>query len=341
MNHVDEYAAPDMPSGTFFVLYRLADRAQDHSGEDWTCFPSVETQAAGTRLSRSAVERHLAALVADGWISRKRRVRPDGRKGLYDYTVHRSPERRAALRAARAAIRKGGGKVSETLEDLQVAAANHAENCSMDHAAFCGATMLRFGAEPCGDSPHLIDEPKIEPKEEPTLSAREPGDAGFERVQAVWPHSGLVRTDYPKARAAFARWAGEVGADALVEAATRCAADPQFKAGSHGWPGLDRWLSAERWRPYLGAKAATVEPAAAGVAGPRFPDEALRAAVVAATDEAFAVSYLDRAGWDVSGLRVLPKTATAAEALKRRAGRAFQEFGAVVAAQGGTDERHG
>ncbi len=59
MNYVDDHASPEMGSGAFFVLFRLADHATDHSGEDWTCFPSVGRLQAKTHLSRATVERHL------------------------------------------------------------------------------------------------------------------------------------------------------------------------------------------------------------------------------------------------------------------------------------------
>jgi DNA-binding IclR family transcriptional regulator len=61
------------------VLFCLADRATDHSGEDWTCFPSIADIMKWTDYSRAAVERNLQLLWREGFISRKRRRRGRGR----------------------------------------------------------------------------------------------------------------------------------------------------------------------------------------------------------------------------------------------------------------------
>lgn len=91
----------DLDSGRKFVLVALADHAADHSGEDWTCFPSTARLVAQTGMSVSTVERHLKGLWRDGWLSRARRRRKDGTLGIYDFTLHRDVERRAELRDAR------------------------------------------------------------------------------------------------------------------------------------------------------------------------------------------------------------------------------------------------
>lgn len=319
MNHVTENVDPAMTSGLFFVLFRLADRGSDHSGEDWTCYPSVDQIATDTHLSRSAVERHLQTLVAEGWISRKRRVRSDGRKGIYDFWIHRDGDRRSALKAARTSIVAAGGKLAEDLGDL-----DHPDSktphrpcgdLGPDHAAIC--------AGPCGDLLSL--EPKEEPSKEPTRRAREPGDAGFEDVVAIWPESGRKRTVWPKGRAAWA-WACSVeDVGRLVEAVAACAADPAMAKGDHGWPGLHTWLTAERWRAYLPAEGQAVAEAAAVM--PRFAVEAIRAAVVAVRGEDFAGSYLDPASWD--GEAVIPRNGYAHGKLAER------DVAAAIEAAGG------
>lgn len=294
MNYVDDHVDPDMQSGMFFVLYRLADRATDHSREDWTCFPSIETLAGDTHLSRSACERHLASLVMAGWISRKRRVRADGKLGIYDYTIHRTVERRAALQAVRAAIVAAGEKPAETLADLD------SPHGKMQHGPCgdLGETMPQFAAQPCGELRQ--QEPSGEPKGEPSPRAREPGDEGFEVAVALWPDSGLRRTRWPAARASWAWACGSETAERLTEAVRRCAADPDRAAGDFGWPGFDVFLRDELWRGYL---PRPVEPEFEAPRNQFAGPEDLRAAVAASEGEAFAGAYLDRSRWlDLSSL---------------------------------------
>lgn len=317
MNYVDENVDPAMPSGMFFVLYRLANRATDHSREDWSCYPAVETQAEDTHLSRSAVERHLTALVSEGWISRKRRVRADGKLGFYDYWIHRTTERRAALKEARRRIREAGDKVTETLADLD-------HPCGKSPHGPCGdldPAMRQFGAEPCGDLPHQLTQ--REHSDEPATGAREDrvreyGDEGFDKLVAVWQPSGLKRTKYPRARAAFALAAQQVGSAPLIAAGERCAADPEYAARTWGWPSLQDWLSDEQWRPFLADPAKNEAPASrTAFAGP--PE--LRAAIVAdpGLGEGFAGSFLDRSAWDDGERELRPWSQEAARRLASQA----------------------
>lgn len=82
-------------------------------------------------------------------------------------------------------------------------------------------------------------------------------DEGFE----AYPTSGQDRTHVPAARSLWAAAADEVGAETMVAAVRRYAAeDRDLRKGDHGAPGFERWLEGERWRRWLPKAAA---PAAA------------------------------------------------------------------------------
>lgn len=82
-------------------------------------------------------------------------------------------------------------------------------------------------------------------------------DEGFE----AYPTSGQDRTHRPNAQALWAEAAAEVGAEAMVAAVRRYAAeDRDLRNGDHGAPGFDRWLEGERWRRWLPKAAAPAAP---------------------------------------------------------------------------------
>jgi hypothetical protein len=68
----------------------------------------------------------------------------------------------------------------------------------------------------------------------------------------------------------------------------------------------------------------------AGVGAPVFPDPAVRAAVVAARGEAFAVNYLDWCGWDAAQRRLIPRNGYAADRLRGEARAALAHVGVTV-----------
>jgi hypothetical protein len=307
------FEAP-LDSGPKFVLVALADHAADHSGEDWTCFPSTARLVAQTGASTSTVERHLKLLEREGWISRTRRRRKDGTLGIYDFTLHRDVERRAELaeaRASRPPVNLTCGEGAGPPVKLE-------------------PTTRQNGASP----PVKLtgQEPLGEPLEEPsTTGAREAGSEGFEGAVAAWPESGRKRTDWRQGRAAWAWACGQVEPGRLFAAVTRCAADPEIAGGDFGWPGLHTWLSGERWRFYLGGPEGG-EAAAGGWAGPA----GLREAVVAANGEAFCRVALDKAGWD--GRAVRPLTPWAHRELGKLAG-IFEQHGVELLAPTGDGVR--
>lgn len=302
--------------GVKSVLMCLADRASDHSGEDWTCFPSIESIMSWTDDSRSSVERHLRTLEAHGYITRKRRRRADGRLGIYDFTLHRDADHRAQLRAERASEPAGS--------DVKL-------TCGPDVKS--GLATRQNDAQPCVNL--TGQEPSGEPSDNPhRAGAREPGDQGVDEVAELWPASGRKRTNWNQARAAWAFACGLETAERLAAAARACAADPDLARGDFGWPGLQTWLSEERWRAFLPKPAEAAE----GAAGPRFagPD-ALRQAV-AARGGAVLLGCLDRAGWDAAGGVVTPATGWAWERL-RELEPLFEQEGVALGAPKGV--KHG
>lgn len=327
------WEADDRPraSGALFVLIVLADHASDHSGENWGAFPSVGRICERTELSRGAVERHLKALEAAGWITRKRRVRPDGKLGIYDYTLHRRAAERAALQAERS------GALDASIEGLGEGVGEIGERgspCSkMEHGpcADLGAAMLQNGAQPCAELEH--QEPLLEPSEEPPQpGAREPGDFGFEKAIAAWPTSGRKFTRWAKAREAWAWACSQVDPSALHAAVVACATDPDLAKGDHAWGGFDKWLLDERFRAFLPSQAGRGEPRTAFAVDPVIA--ALRAEVEA-YDAASAVE-LDRAARE--GFAIRPKTRWAFERLRVHAAAAITRHGfeLIEPAIGGT-----
>jgi hypothetical protein len=152
-------------------------------------------------------------------------------------------------------------------------------------------------------------EPLREPSGEPSQGAREPGDEGFEDLEALWPATGKARTDWPAARALFARWATELGGDRLLGAVRRyLAEDRDLRRGDHGAPGLHAWLAKERFRAWLGDGPAAAPPPAVRFEGPAD----LLEAIVAERGPEFAGSYLAPARFDAEARTLTPATGYAA-----------------------------
>jgi DNA-binding transcriptional MocR family regulator len=272
-----------LPPGQRFVLVVLGDAGSDHSGEDWSCFPSVKAIMEMTGFGRSTVERHLSWLWSEGWISREPRLRADGTLGINDYVLHREPERREALKSERAGVDRTPGSRREG--PLKSRGPDPSNRGDMSPQIEGSDTLKSRGQEP-----------SLEPLLEPSLRAREPGDDGFDEACTFWPLKGRRFTKWPAARAAWALARQHETAERLRAAILACANDPTRLKGDYGWPGLDSFLRDETWRGYLPEALATATPQAAVRSGFAGPVE-IRAAVVAERDEGFAGSYLDRASW--------------------------------------------
>lgn len=301
----------DLPTGPRFVLVVLGDAGSDHSGEDWTCFPSVERIMEMTGMGRSTVERHLTWLWSEGWISREPRRRKDGTLGINDYVLHRSPEVRERLKTERSEVEaKPGRRRSPSLDMRDSPTLKSRDGPSLKSRV----TIPQIeGYQPSnrGD----IEEPSVQPSEEPSLSVREPGDDGFDEVATLWPLKGRRFTKWPAARAAWAYARQTETAERLRAAVVSCANDPTRLKGDYGWPGLDSFLRDETWRGYLPEALATARPSAPERSGFAGPVE-IRAAVVAERDEGFAGSYLDRASWCAETQTVTAANGVAFDRLK-------------------------
>lgn len=294
-------------SGAKFVLVALADHGTDHSGEDWTCWPSVERLMARTGFKRTAVETHLKALERDGWLSRSRRKRQDGKLGVYVYVLHR--ER----------ITEGPktdlGSVENPVDGLGITPSEAAEPCAESTHGPCAESeeaMRGIRGKPCAESAH--EEPLIEPLIEPSLgaSAREPGDNSFEAGLAAFPLSGQARTSVAEARAAWAWAVDQVGdAGQLVAAVKRYAAYHAEQPGDYGAPAFHKWLSAENWKIWVKRQPVFEAPAMPVAEVPA----ALREAVMIRGDAAKVASYLDPCSWDAQTQTLTARTAFAARQL--------------------------
>lgn len=310
-----------IPAGQRFVLVVLADAGSDHSGEDWTCFPSVKSIMDMTGMGRSTVERHISWLRDEGWVSIEPRRRKDGTLGINDYRLHRDANRRAELKAERAGqTRVPGLRAVPQIEGTGPLKSR--DTTPQIEGTSRGEPPLKSRGQ----------EPLAEPSMEPSARAREPGSEGLDEVGVLWPVKGRKFTDWPTARAKWA-WACELVGEAAMVAALRAAsADPDLVRRKFV-PALDRWLTDEGWRAYLPSKA-SAGCAVAGAARTEFagPPE-LRAAIVADPrfGEGFAGSFLDRARWDELNRIVYPATSVAADRLRDAA----HHFSAKLVSLGG------
>jgi DNA-binding transcriptional MocR family regulator len=284
------------------VLIALADHGTDHCGGDWTCFPSVQRLIERTELDRSTIERHLRWLDAEGYLSRQRRVRPDGRLGIFDYTLHRDPETRARLKAERAKPASDDGAPQGNLPC----------GAGAGPAGDLHETSGQFAPKPQGKLP--AQEPSVEPSIEPSLRARarEPGDLGFGEALAAWPVTGRKRTRLAAGRAAWARACQVETPQRLMAAIRACAADPDLAKGDYGFPALDGWLAEDRWRMFLPGEAAAGGPAPWG--GP--------AEVADLVSQAGAGVWLAGAGWRAADRTILTRSGMGAERLAQALGAA-------------------
>ncbi|MDR3513766.1 MAG: helix-turn-helix domain-containing protein [Caulobacteraceae bacterium] len=145
----------------------------------------------------------------------------------------------------------------------------------------------------------------------PSAGAREALRAGFEALEEVTPRRVFGVSDRDVAFEVYVELAAEgVDVSALPGCMGRMAIDPIF-TGRRIPPKLEDWLRKGQYRAWLPGDPAADAPANAptGWAGPAD----IRAAIVAARGETFAVSYLDPARWD--GEAIVPRTSAAASAL--------------------------
>jgi DNA-binding MarR family transcriptional regulator len=291
------------------VLFCLADRATDHSGEDWTCFPSVADIVKFTDYSRATVERHLRGLWREGYISRKRRRRADGRLGIFDYTLHREADLRAALKAARSAVED----VDAAMETGDAPPLKMSAGEGADPALNLDGASAQFDVQPALKL--SAQEPSENPQGNPHSGrAREPGSEGWEAALAAWPDSGAKRTDWPAGQAQWARCCGLETPARLMAAIAAAATDPDLAKGDYGYPGLHTWLAQERWRHFLPRAETLAVDVRTPFAGP--PEVAAALLAVGGVE-----TWLLGATWREADRTILTRNGIGAERLVDQVGR--------------------
>lgn len=290
-----------------FVLVALADHATDHAGEDWSCFPAVERLMQFTAQSRSTVERNLAWLVAEGWISRVRRKLKGGRLGVYDYVIHRQK------------------RDASDVESAPDSEANHTSECRVVHASNEASTMRQIDGQPHVNLPHVLT--PIEPSVEPSLSAgAHDADAITDLIWEIWPEAGKAASSHRLVGQAVRTEMVDGAPPARLETAAKFYAGNRDRWGSSGRPlSPHKFLTEGRWETMADAAEAARGSAKARTA---FACAELRATVAAAgRDEAWLASWLDPCGWDA-------KTRTIDPRLGNRAAKLRSEIGDLLKSEG-------
>lgn len=132
----------------------------------------------------------------------------------------------------------------------------------------------------------------------------------FDEAWSRYPDTGRLRSSRRQAWPEWCDVSREIGEEVLVAAVIRYAAEDKDHKRECGAPGFHRWLKQGRWEHWTGAKATRS-------VGRQFPDDHIRSSVVAATSDAFVVSYLDPC--EVEGTTLIVRTEYAMEKLKEMA----------------------
>jgi hypothetical protein len=90
-----------VPPARKLVLLALADWADDDGGQ---CFPSIATVATRASISDRQAQRHIRALMRDGWVASGCRARGGRRSRRYQLAAQRIYAALAATRAAKGAV---------------------------------------------------------------------------------------------------------------------------------------------------------------------------------------------------------------------------------------------
>lgn len=267
--------------GAKFVLVILCNHATTADGSAWMCFPSVERIAKQTAQGESTVRKHLDWLEAEGWITRKRKRREDGKLGVWVYTIQQD----------RGADDHRSNRDQPPL-DLSKATAQ------IERTELSKGTI---GSDANASSPPVgPDGPTVAAAKEPWLK-----DEWFGRLWAAAPDK--MRTRSKSKAKVWTAWKTAIGLmppEQIVAALVRYLKhDPDV--ARTGGPGLTIWLkdrTFDLWGP----------PGEAGAGEPErkvFPNADARALFVARYGEDAARSYLDPA--ELEGRVVRPATAYA------------------------------
>lgn len=299
--------------GAKFVLVALADHATDHAGEDWTCFPSSERLAEFTSMPMRTLERHIAWLEEQGWITRERPRTARGRMKVTHYRLHPAgrPESPAAQGPAADCppANMAGGETGSP------PAKNDA------------TTRQKVGSPPANMAGgYNKDEPPENPQEPPLRACAREVDP-FDGVLGEWLAAERRhkhgRTSPEDARRAWDRAVLTIDPQQLARACRRAlGGDRDFHR--RGPTALQNWLGKGLFATWLDPTEGVPSPASAAVdAEPAdwpAPPEALRQAFVAAHGEAKAVSWFP-VGWIEDGRTVIARNGVARDWLNREAKR--------------------
>lgn len=300
--------------GAKFTLVALAEHAGDHSGEDWTCYPSIRRLADFTSQGERTVERHVAWLEAEGWISKERRHRKGRRDAVFLYTIHRdrlaqgaSPANLAGSPEAKPPAKLAGGGEAITRQ------------IGGDHPPTSTGTPANLAA-PYKDEP--VNEPVIEPS---VPSAREV--LGFDEFWAAYPN----KVEERGARAIFGKLIrqGDATAVELVEGAklyARHVAGRDPKLVKHP----TTWLTKGCWTDDLPSPA-PITQSRTGAPAPTFdgPVEVWDA-IASRKGSAWAESWLNPCAWLDDRRALQPRTSFAARRLQEELGPLLRELGVAV-----------
>lgn len=339
-------------SGAKFVLVALADHASDNAGEDWTCFPSAERLMAFTSQPSRTLERNIAWLEAEGWITRETPRNQRGRMRVRSYVLHRdrvgpraaAPTDAAPDEASPPANMAGGGDGSPPAKN----AVHHPPNSASPPAILAGGYI----AEP-------PEEPLVNPQEraggraeaggrEQGLGFDGPDGASGVRVARLlngYPTVGVEGVSSTKLVLRALKAKADEGQDIgrVIEATLRYGETPSVWGPSKRPCALHKAIEEERYEAFLGE----VGGSAGGGAGPGFglmpqrvsgalwggPHEVL-AELAEAFTPAQLKSYVHPCGWDAAGRRILPRFGAQAAWLRANASELLKSHRITVADAG-------
>lgn len=306
----------------------------DYASKEGFAFPKLSSLAVETQLAERHVRRSLGHLCEAGLLreyhvvcSRTGRTRTR----LYWFPI-RSAEPEAGS-VEQWALDNGARVVPADEAALVWRRGKRSEVSRMspspgEAASVAGVPLVEDSGVPRGRTHESPLKPLPEQKRSDDLfsDAHYAETALFEAALAAYPESGLKWTDEGKAREAWDASVKLVGrGERLLGAVRAMAADPALKGLSWGSCSLQRWLSEKRWRAWLaqadrlGADGARPGGVADGRAIWPGPVE-IRDAMIAQLGLAAVQSYLDTAGWDEVGGRILTRFAIGADRLNGEAG---------------------
>lgn len=302
------FRTPIESSGAKFLLVALAEHARD-DGDGWTCFPSIKRLCLWTSQGTRTVERHMSWLLANGWVSRVRRDKRQG-DASFVYTLHRENGR-------------GGKALPLDADDVGDEPANSAierqgvRQAGADHPPFSTKSAARL-ARP------YMEEPVIEPVNEPTPRAARQVDDRFDAFWAAYPN----KVEKQGAQALYRRLVrrGEARPDELVAGAQRYAALVRDRA-QRFVKSPTSWLTKGCWADGAPSAASVV----ASPPQPSFEGPAdVWSSVATRKGPAWAMSYLAPCAWSAASRALLPRTAFAARKLREELGGLLRDLAVAI-----------